>query len=73
MTKFKFDPRKGKCVAYLCYLDDNPEEPILVLKNTNSKQHTYIYHDGDIMTQDVDCEKNAVRKFYSGDFVTITF
>ena len=73
MTKFKFDPRKGKCVAYLCYLDDNPEEPILVLKNTNSKQHTYIYHDGDIMTQDVDCEKGAVRKFYSGDFVTITF
>jgi hypothetical protein len=54
-------------------LDDNPEEPILVLKDTNSSKHTYIYTDGDILTQDVDCEKDAVHKFYSGDSVTITF
>jgi hypothetical protein len=73
MTKFSFDHRKGKCVAYLCYLDDNPEEPILVLKDTNSSKHTYIYTDGDILTQDVDCEDDAVHKFYSGDSVTITF
>ena len=73
MTKFNFDRRKDKCVAYICYLDDNPEEPILVLKDTARAEHTYIYHDGDILTQGVDCEKDAVRKFYSGDFVTITF
>jgi len=73
MTKFIFPNLKGECVAYICYMDDNPEEPILVLKNTNIEQHTYIYTDGDIMTQDVDCEDEAVHKFYPGDTVTITF
>ena len=73
MTKFNFDKPKDECVAYICYLDDNPEEPILVLKNANNAEHTYIYHDGDILTQGVDCEKDAVHKFYPGDKVTITF
>ena len=73
MAKFSFDRRKDDCVAYLCYLDDEPDQPILVLKNTDTKQHTYIYADVDIMTQDIDCEDEAVHRFYTGDSVTITF
>ena len=73
MTKFNFDMPKDECVAYICYLSDDPEKPILVLKDTVGAKHTYIYHDGDIITQDVDCEKDAVHKFYPGDKVTITF
>lgn len=71
MSKFVYAEHQ-KCVAYVCHLEDDPDCPILVIKNDDG-QHTYIYHDGDILTQDVDCEKYAVHKFYRGDKVTITF
>lgn len=71
MAKFSYDNR-DECVAYICLLDDDPDEPILVLKNVTGS-HTYIYPDGDILTQNIDCEDEAVIKFYPGDSVTITF
>ena len=73
MTKFQYGQQgEGKCVAYICHFDDDPDRPVLVLKNSDGN-HTYIYDDGDVLTQDVDCEKEAVHKFYRGDSVTITF
>ena len=73
MTKFVYaEHQKPSCVAYICHFEDDPNRPILVLKNDDGK-NTYIYHDGEILTQGVDCEKNAVYKFYRGDRVTIIF
>jgi len=61
------------CVAYIALLDGDPERPILVIKNTESDKHTYIYNDGSVSTQWIDCEDDAIHKFYPGDSVTITF
>lgn len=74
----KFDYGKSapdkECVAYICAFNDDPNREVLVLKNTDKLgKHTYIYDDGDILTQDIDCEDEAIKKFYKGDSVTITF
>lgn len=76
MAKFDYGksaPDKN-CVAYICQFNGDPERQVLVLKNTdNHGKHTYIYEDGDILTQNVDCEDESIKKFYKGDSVTITF
>ena len=72
MTKFSYEDREEECVAFICLLEGDPDQPILVLKNMTGKQ-TFIYHYGDISTRDVDWEEDAIKKFYPGDSVTITF
>ena len=61
------------CVAYIALLDGDPENPILVIKNTDSDKHTYIYNDGSVSTQLIDCEDDVIHEFYPGDSVTFTF
>jgi hypothetical protein len=76
MTTFTYTPTTPikKCVAYICLLDDDPTQPILVIKSDHGPS-TWIYTDGDIVTQGWDwgAESDAIQRFYPGDSVTITF
>lgn len=67
--KFEFDNKEDdrECVAYI---DGDGD---LIVKGSNDQGNICIAHDGFSFDSARFCEALAVKKFYRGDKVTITF
>ena len=78
----KFDYEKPEeeereCVAFITHMHGKPDKHVLCIRNTmadvnSTKAALWIYYDGGTQLYNWQPEF-AIKKFYEGDTVTITF
>lgn len=67
--------QKPEAVAALFTMEDNENEHCLCLRTEFSDEFVWLYEGGEIFTNDTSIESQgkAVKYFYPGDSITITF
>ena len=76
--KFEYDKTVGKerkPVAWLYRMEGSfgPDDLALCIATTDNERFIWVYSDGDITIQQTKPSGEALKVFYEGDSLTITF
>lgn len=76
--KFDYGNQKEadrEVIAGLYWMDNDPTsgEQALCIKTEDPNKYIWMYYDGSISVQSGGFDEGAIKKFYKGDLITITF
>lgn len=75
--KFEYvdqEEEEREVIAELYWMDQGePGEHALCIKTEEKGKFLWMYYDGSISVQSVGFDESAIKQFYKGDKITITF